>query len=118
MAPQNELGRYLKSARERKNLTLRAVENVTGISNAYLSQLESGKIKNPSPNNLYKLSELYEVSYATVMQMAGYPVPRLKDDTDRALNFAARLGTVTEEEEDELLDYLEFLRTKHRRGTR
>jgi len=117
MAPQNELGRYLKGARARKNLTLRAVENATDISNAYLSQLESGKIKNPSPNNLHKLSELYEVSYATVMQMAGYPVPRMKDDAE-ALNFAARLGPVTEEEQDELLEYLEFLRAKHRRGAR
>ena len=41
-------GEFLKSARKAKRLTLREVEQKTGISNAYLSQLESGKVKQPS----------------------------------------------------------------------
>jgi HTH-type transcriptional regulator, competence development regulator len=56
-------------------LTLRAVEQATEVSNAYLSQLESGKIKQPSPIVLYKLSQLYGVSYADAMRFAGYPLP-------------------------------------------
>ena len=39
------LGRVLKSAREKLNKTLRDVEESTGISNPYLSQLENDKIK-------------------------------------------------------------------------
>ena len=45
--------------RKRKNMTLRQVEDLTGISNAYLSQLENGKIKNPSYNVVIKLNKLY-----------------------------------------------------------
>jgi len=115
MQSPKELGRYLKNARQGKSLTLRAVEKSTNISNAYLSQLECGKIKNPSPTMLHKLSQLYHLSYAAVMQLAGYPVPH-KEGESKASRFAARLGPVTEEEENELLDYLDFLRSKRKRG--
>jgi len=42
------LGSTLRAAREAKGLTLRAVQAATGVSNACVSQLESGRIKNPS----------------------------------------------------------------------
>ncbi len=54
-----ELAEILTEGRDRKKLTLRDVQSTTGISNAYLSQLETGKIANPSPHFLQKLSELY-----------------------------------------------------------
>src|SRR5439155_27212512 len=72
---RQDLSLFLRSARERKGLTLRAVEQATEVSNAYLSQLESGKIKHPSPIVLHKLSQLYGVSYADAMRFAGYPLP-------------------------------------------
>ena len=46
------LGKLLKQYRELNKLTLRAVEEKTGISNAYLSQLENEKIAHPSANTL------------------------------------------------------------------
>ena len=49
----------LKTIRKNQRLTLRNVEEITGISNAYLSQLESGKIKNPSWEVVRKLFILY-----------------------------------------------------------
>ena len=55
----SKLSSFLASARQHKKLTLRAVETATGISNAYLSQLETGKIRSPSPVILRKLSELF-----------------------------------------------------------
>jgi DNA-binding transcriptional regulator YiaG len=48
------IGPYLKSLREAKGLSLREVEAKTGVSNAFLSQIESGKVKRPSPVMLYK----------------------------------------------------------------
>lgn len=106
------LGTYLKDARVAKGLTLRAVEDQTGISNAYLSQLESGKVKQPSPVTLHDLSELYGVSYADMMVLAGYPVPsrkKIDPDVDRIL---ARFGNVSNEEADALSEYLSFLRKR------
>lgn len=48
-----------KSMRKAKGLTLRKVEELTGISNPYLSQLETGKIANPSYNTVRTLVMLY-----------------------------------------------------------
>jgi transcriptional regulator with XRE-family HTH domain len=48
-----------KSMRKSKGLTLRKVEEITGISNAYLSQLETGKIKQPSYTTVVTLLMLY-----------------------------------------------------------
>jgi transcriptional regulator with XRE-family HTH domain len=117
MDNMNQFGEYLKAARQRKGLSLRAVEDAIAISNAYLSQLEQGKIKQPSPVVLNKLSQLYDLSYAEMMRLVGYPVPG-DDDTEEeeGLGLAARLGPVTDEEEEELLDYLEFLRSRRNKG--
>src|SRR5258707_9583466 len=65
-------GSGLKTAGELRNLSLREVETATGISNAYLSQLENNKIKKPSPHFLHKLSALYEIGYELLMESAGY----------------------------------------------
>jgi transcriptional regulator with XRE-family HTH domain len=51
----------LKFARKVSRLTLRAVENATGISNAYLSQLENGQIKDPSFFKMMKLLQFYNL---------------------------------------------------------
>ncbi|GJD19898.1 hypothetical protein RIVM261_048540 [Rivularia sp. IAM M-261] len=111
----NNLGSFLASARQHKNLTLRAVEADTGVSNAYLSQLENGKIRSPSPNILRKLSDLYDVPYVTVLELAGYPVPESGKSEVQLTDLTARLGPVTADEADELADYLRYLRSKRKR---
>lgn len=110
----NKLGTLLRTARKRKDMTLRAVERITGISNAYLSQIENGEIGEPSPVMLAKLSKLYDIAYATVLEYAGYPVPGASKPRAE-FDMAARIGPITEEEETALLEYLDFLRTKQRR---
>lgn len=116
MNPKNSrLGPFLKATREQRGLSLRAVERKTGISNPYLSQLEGGKIQQPSPVMLHKLSELYEISYATVLQLANYPVPNQSPAPAPDAGFASRIGAITKEEEEELIEYLHFLRAKRKR---
>ena len=114
---RKHLSHFLRTAREHKGLTLRAVEQATEVSNAYLSQIESGKIKQPSPIVLHKLSQLYGVSYVDAMRFAGYPVPDENEREERAARMAGPFADLTEEEEVELADYLTFIRTRRRRGT-
>src|SRR2546430_476295 len=66
------LGALLRQARIDAGFTLRAAETETSISNAYLSQLETGKAGNPSPAILRKLAELYKVRYENILLAAGY----------------------------------------------
>ena len=109
-------GDYLKSLRLKHGLTLREVEAKTGVSNAYVSQLETGKVKQPSPSNLYKLADLYQVTYEDLMERAGYPVPKTSQEPQSEnLVIHNRLGKLSSDEEEELIDYLNFIRTRKKR---
>ena len=110
---QESLAAIFRESRDRLGLTLREVEAKTGISNAYLSQLEGGKVKEPSPKTLHKLCELYGCSYSLALELAGYPVPT-EQKMPVAARFAARIGKTTREEETALLEYLQFLRSRKR----
>lgn len=110
------LGQFIKKARTDLKLSQREVEDATGkeVSNAYLSQLESGKITKPSPHILYALSTALAVPYETLMERAGYIVPSAERQDSakhgRVATFA--VDNLTVEEESALLDYLAYLRSK------
>jgi transcriptional regulator with XRE-family HTH domain len=113
------LGRLLKGLRQAKRLSLRDVQNRGEISNAYLSQLENDMIRKPSPHVLHKLADLYSVDYNYLMRKAGYFVaaasPR-RGHNVRSRSFAlSAMKDLLPEEEDALLEYLAFLRTRERR---
>jgi HTH-type transcriptional regulator, competence development regulator len=103
------LGGILKEARELRRFSLRDVENQSGISNAYLSQLENDKIKKPSANTLYKLSGLFNINFDDLMVTAG--IVEKKNETVSASNdFAFSSDNITEHEREELIKYLKYLR--------
>lgn len=49
-------------ARECKGLTLRQLEKLTGINNGQLSQMETGKIVEPSFRNVVKIARALNVN--------------------------------------------------------
>jgi transcriptional regulator with XRE-family HTH domain len=110
-----QLGTYLKSLRNASKLSLRDVEGQSGVSNAFLSQIESGKVKKPSPAMLNKLAQLYRVPYATLMERAGHPVPKASAGP---APMGTSLGPINRQEEHALLAYLAFLRSQGERPGR
>jgi transcriptional regulator with XRE-family HTH domain len=115
VARPSELGATLADLRRAKGLSLRQVEEATGqaVSNAYLSQLENGKIKKPSPNVLHHLAEVYAVPYEALMEKAGYLMPSTNAASGRRKRLAVfAIDDLTAEEEEELLKYLAFLRSR------
>jgi HTH-type transcriptional regulator, competence development regulator len=109
------LGSYLKEVRTKNELALRDVEETTNISNAYLSQLENGKVAKPSPHILHSLATLYRVPYETLMERAGY-VKKASEQTGSVQRSgklpASSFEDITEEEEVHLLGYLNFIRSQ------
>ena len=66
-------GDFLKKLRARKGVSLKKVEEATGISNAYLSQLETGKRRRlPTPDRLIALADYYNTSIKELLEKAGY----------------------------------------------
>lgn len=62
----------LKDLRKLKGYTIREVSDRSGVSSAYISQLENGNRGIPSPDILMKLSEGLNISYHDLMKLAGY----------------------------------------------
>lgn len=112
------LGEYLASIRNDRKLSLRAVEEKTHkqVSNAYLSQIETGKIQQPSPNILNALADLYGIAFEALMEKAGYITSASnrakKSRHGRVATFAEH--NLTPAEERELMQYLEFIRRREK----
>ncbi len=64
-----DIGQMLK--RLRGETSLRGVQRLTGISNAYLSQIEKGD-RHPGPKLLRRLAVLYGVNIQELLRKAGY----------------------------------------------
>jgi HTH-type transcriptional regulator, competence development regulator len=112
----DKIDRFLKDTREKQNLTLRKVQEFTGISSAYLSQVENGKIKKPSPSVLYKLARFYNVPYESLLELTGYPAPiSTPSNTKPSFRVGGWVEGLTKEEEERLKEYLDFLRSRRKR---
>ena len=115
----NDLGQYLKTARTAQGLSLRDVEEATGkeVSNAYLSQLETGKVRRPSPHVLYALSHALAVPYERLMERTGYIVSQAQrgDDAKHGKTATFSIDDLTAEEEEALREHLAYIRWRRKR---
>src|SRR4026207_360676 len=110
-------GGVLKQAREVRELSVNDAARAAGISAAYLSKLESDAGKKPAPHVLHQLSEALAVPYAELMRLSGYPVPAVINGDAVPTVGAALFADLTDDERDELLEYLAWYRAR-RRSTR
>ncbi|MBI3699658.1 MAG: helix-turn-helix transcriptional regulator [Afipia sp.] len=116
------LGKLLKTIRSVRGHSLRTVEEATGISNAYLSQLERGEAQNPAPDKLHSLADFYVIPYNDLMRAAGYlqtaetPQGAGVNARTSAIQAALMSATLSPEEEDAVVKYIEFLRFQHKKG--
>jgi transcriptional regulator with XRE-family HTH domain len=67
---RHDLGSFIKTHRERANLSLRRLAERAGISNPYLSQIERG-VRKPSAEILKRLSRALSISAETLYTRAG-----------------------------------------------
>ena len=112
MAPS--IGNALRQAREVRELSAVDAALASGISPAYLSRLENDAVRKPSPNVLHRLSEALGLPYADLMRLSGYRVP---GEAGRGSNEAigtALFANLTEDEREELLEYLAWYRSRRR----
>lgn len=75
---------HLKDLRKLKGYTISEVADRSGVSPAYISQLENGTRNIPSPEIIQKLSEGLNVSYTELMGVAGYLEYEEKDNITKA----------------------------------
>ena len=108
------IGTTLKQAREVRELSVVDAARAASISPAYLSKLENDAVKKPSPHVLHQLSEALVVPYAELMRLSGYQVPgESKADSNHTVG-AALFADLTDDERDELVEYLAWYRSRRR----
>ena len=112
----SSFGSLLRQAREVRELSASDTARAAGISGAYLSKLENDAVRRPSPHVLHGLSEALAVPYAELMRLSGYPVPGGTDHGPSDPVGAALFADLTDDEREELLEYLAWYRA--RRGSR
>jgi HTH-type transcriptional regulator, competence development regulator len=107
-------GSVLRQAREIRELSAGDAALAAGISAAYLSRLENDRVKRPSPHVLHQLSEALSVPYDELMRLCGYRVPGAPDDGPAGSVGAALFSDLTDDEREELLEYLAWYRARRR----
>jgi transcriptional regulator with XRE-family HTH domain len=110
-------GAVLKQAREVRDLSGVDAARAAGISAAYLSKLERDAVKKPSPHVLHQLSEALALPYTELMRLSGYRVPGESNEETNGTNAtvgAALFADITEDEREELLEYLAWYRARRR----
>jgi transcriptional regulator with XRE-family HTH domain len=112
------IGAVLRQAREVRELSAIDAARAAGISPAYLSKLENDAVKKPSPHVLHQLSEALAVPYAELMRLSGYRVPGATEEGTGSTVSAALFADLTDDERDELLEYLAWYRARRRSGRR
>lgn len=110
------IGAVLRQARAVRKLSAVDAARAAGISAAYLSKLENDAVKKPSPPVLLQLSGALGVPYGDLMRLSGYRMPGDTDASPLATVSAALFADLTDEEREELLEYLAWYRARHRSG--
>jgi len=123
-----KFGQYLRRLRKKKNLSLRQLSDLTGISDSYLSLIEKGKRGVPRPEYLRRLAEALGVSYDDMLAKAGYREPErreipLEDALQELLNSdyvvfdGLPMGEIDEEVKEDLKTaFLAIMEYKAKRG--
>jgi HTH-type transcriptional regulator, competence development regulator len=107
-------GAVLKQAREVRELSTIDAARAAAISPAYLSKLENDSVKRPSPHVLHQLSEALGVPYDDLMRLCGYRVPGDSEHEVPKSVSGALFADITDDERDELLEYLAWYRARRR----
>ena len=67
-----ELATTLAKLRKRSGLSLRGLEDASGVDRSTISRIESGEYQRPSPPNLTKLAAGLGVDASELLTAAGY----------------------------------------------
>ena len=108
----HELGQELRSVRLTLGQSLKAVAAPAGISATYLQKLEAGEVQNPSPNILHSLASTLNVSYASLMELAGYVVPDSGEVQASPFEHALSASNLTTDERRAVAAFITHLRAQ------
>ncbi|WP_430610692.1 helix-turn-helix domain-containing protein [Enterococcus sp. DIV0876] len=105
------LGARLKALRLRSNQTQQQVAEQLGISRGAYSHFENDR-NEPDSTTIVKLAELFQVS--TDFLLGRHTVDSFQQQSTKAQTVAAHIDEhVTDEQMDDIVSYIEFIKQRH-----
>jgi transcriptional regulator with XRE-family HTH domain len=108
------LGEYLKERRTEKDLSLRRVSELSGISHTEIKRIEDGLRRQPSPQILRSLAKALDAPYEELMELAGYIDDMQEESTGVAPAGIAGAEDLSPEELDRVNQFIAFLKTQRK----
>lgn len=103
------LGDYIRHAREERRLSARKLSTELQMHPSYISRVEAGIFRQPSPEKLQRIASHLGLDYSSLCALAGYSVPGLP-------SFPAYLRIkydMSDEDASRIVEYFELLRSHH-----
>jgi len=107
----SELGVFIKEKRALRELSIRRLAEIAGISHTEIKRIEDGVRKQPSPQVLRAIAEALNVSYDDIMTAAGYI------DTPANMLVATKImdaDDLTDEEISKVEDYINYIKSQRK----
>ena len=110
MAATNEtLAQALSRLRSEVGLSLRQLQDRTGIDRSVISRIESGEVKKPTPETLQKLAVALGVKASRLYTATGYKVTEAEALPAIRPYLRSKYGHLSKTAQDELAAFLEKL---------
>jgi len=107
----NRLGEYIRDLRKRAEMTLRDLADLAQIDLANLHRIETGKVREPSPRSLQRLSRHLDCDYEDLAAMAGYSLPEGLPELPVYLR--TKYDDLSDEEIRNVEQFVRFLHRQH-----
>ena len=108
---KNQFARVVKAEMKRNSLSLRRLAEQSGISAGYLSLVLSGERNPPQPDVIDRMTRALNLTPPMLHLLAGY-IPRKDRRWDQLFQ---RLPRMTNDQVDQVIDYIDSLTRKTRR---
>jgi transcriptional regulator with XRE-family HTH domain len=108
-ATKEPLGEALARLRRDAGLSLRQVQERTGIDRSLLSRIESGAVQKPGPDTLSRLAPVLGVTASALLTLAGYTTSQAEALPAIRPYLRTKYGHLSASAQDELAAFLERL---------
>ena len=108
-----EVNDFIRKRRIELGLLMQDVADAVGVSEATVSRWESGHIDNMRRDKIYALSKVLHVSPLVILGMKDFEEESDKKE-DNVKKFTDAISTMTEDEQAELMNYMNFIISKRK----